>query len=126
MKLIRKLLRNRKGVSLTEVVVAMAVVLMVAGAAISVLIYSSKADAVFRDKYRALTACESAVECIRFADGPEDVDMLKTALEKVGFENPSDEDTYYLVDNDQAVVICDFESAHYVVKYGDEIIYTSH
>ena len=127
MKSIRKLLRCRRGVSLSEVVVAMAVVLMVAGAAISVLIYSSKADAVFRDRYRALTACENAVECIRFADGTEDVDTLKTALEKVGFENPSDDgtDTYYLVDNDQVVVICDFENAHYVVQYGDDIIYTT-
>ena len=126
MKLIRKLLRNRKGVSLSEVVVAMAVVLMVAGAAISVLIYSSKADAVFRDKYRALTACESAVECIRFANG--DADLLNEALANAGFVNPPDdgEEKYFIEGNDQAVVICDFESAHYVVKYGDEIIYTSH
>lgn len=122
MKLIRKLLRDRKGISLTEVVIAMAAVLMVTGAAISVLISSNQADIAFREKYRALTACENAVECLRFTT---DETELATVLGKAGFADEI-EDTevkYIYKDNDQVVVI--YESDHYVVKYGDEIIYTT-
>ena len=102
----------------------MAVVLMVTGAALSVLIYSAKADAVFRDHYRALTACENAAECLRFTNG--DSESLKQALENAGFVNPPDdgEENYILEGNDLVVVICVSESEHYVVTYGDETIYT--
>jgi hypothetical protein len=40
----------------------MTMVLIITGAAISVQIASTRADVAFRDKYRALTGCENAVE----------------------------------------------------------------
>lgn len=82
MKFFKKLLRDRRGVSMTEVIVAMAAVLIVTGAAITVLVSSSQADTLYRDKYRALNGCENAVECIRFT---KDKQTLADALLKAGF-----------------------------------------
>lgn len=128
MKLIRKLLRDRKGISLTEVVIAMAAVLMVTGAAISVLISSNQADIAFRDKYRGLTGCENAVECLRFAtDNELSQAEVATILEKAGFVDETPEDTevkYILEGNEEVTVTYDIEADRYVVKYRDEIIYT--
>ena len=67
--MLKRLLRDRKGISLTEVVIAMAVVLTVTGSAITLVISSIKADAGFRAKYQALTACEKAADCLRFSKG---------------------------------------------------------
>ena len=117
--MIKRLLRDRKGVSLTEVVVSMTIVLMITGAAISVMLASSKADAAFRKKYQALTACENAAECLRFSQGDED--DLKGALEKVGFDTTGTEYTYPAGDNN--IVKVYYENNRYVVMYNAEIIY---
>ena len=86
-KLLKKLLRDRRGISMTEVVVAMALVVIVTGAAISVLIASMQFDAKYKAQTHAQNACESAVECIRFADTQSELEPL---LVKAGFTVPGE------------------------------------
>lgn len=124
MKLMTKLLRDRRGISMTEVVIAMAMVVIVTGAAISVLIASVKSDAKYLAKSNALTGCENAVECVRFA---EDIDTLDEALEKVGFV--TDEDNEYTYKSGESTVkvtvqTTDNKLESCVVFYNDEEIYT--
>lgn len=83
MKKILDTLRSRKGITMTEVIVAMAMVLIVSGAAISLLVASVQFDAKYESQTQALNAAESAVECVRFAD---EVSELESYLvDKLGF-----------------------------------------
>jgi Tfp pilus assembly protein PilW len=116
--MIRRLLRDRRGISIAEVVVAMTMVLIITGAAISVQIASTRADVAFRDKYRALTGCENAVECLRFADGNEE--LLSDALVGAGFTN---DNGIFALENGSHRVTVAMEDENYVVKYNGEVIY---
>ncbi|MBO5982190.1 MAG: prepilin-type N-terminal cleavage/methylation domain-containing protein [Clostridia bacterium] len=120
-KALLKLINSRKGVSMTEVIVAMAVLVMVSGAAITVLIASVKADTAFENKYTVLSGCENAAECLRFADGNEI--LLKEALEKAGFVQ-TDESEFALEKGNQAVTVLKNDDESYAVVYNGEIIYT--
>ena len=129
MKLLSRLLRDRKGVSMTEVIVAMAMVLIVTGAAITVLIASSRADTVYRNKYRALNGCENAVECLRFAENDES--LLESALKKAGFEEIDPEQEgfgagYVLIHGDEQVKVVKDDNGdenYVVIYYNDDVIY---
>ena len=130
-KLFKKLLRDRKGISIAEVMVSMALVLIITGAAIAVVTASIQSDAKFIAKYDTLTACENAVECVRYST---DINVLKTAFKQVGFGDPeiTNADTVYTFtyksgDDDVTVIVTygagsNFENS--VVKYNDETIYT--
>ena len=132
MKRIKKLLSDRKGISITEVVVAMAMVLLITGAALTLLVASMKSDAKYLAKSTALNACENAVECVRFAD---DTYTLTTALSRVGFQktvDPADPNGYFtkffLTSGDHTVrvnVSTNAEFEIYVVVYNDSEIYTA-
>ena len=121
--MIKRLLRDRKGISLTEVVIAMAMVLMVTGAAISIVAASARADLGYRYKYEALTACENAADCLRYSQG--DKDILKVALEKIGFDVSGTEYTFTRTINKKTIqkIIISQNGNDYVVEYNDEIIY---
>lgn len=123
MKLFAKLLRSRRGISLTEVVVAMTAVVIITGAAVSVLVFSSMADVKFGAKTLALAECENAVECLRFADGNEST--LESLLKKVDFVNENGDFVWKYGKSETVTVSVetDGENKHYVVKYNDEIIY---
>lgn len=83
MKMILKRLRSRKGITMTEVIVAMAMVLIVTGAAISLVVASVQFDAKYESQTAALNAAESAVECVRFAGELSELDGY---LGKLGFD----------------------------------------
>lgn len=119
-KALLKLLGNRKGISMTEVIVAMAVLVMVSGAAITVLIASVKADTAYQNKYAVLSGCENAAECLRFADGNEN--LLKEALEKAGFAQ-TDETEFTLEKGNETVTVLKIDES-YAVVYNGEVIYT--
>ncbi len=119
-KALLDLIKNRKGVSMTEVIVAMAVLVMVSGAAITVLIASVKADTAFENKYAVLSGCENAAECLRFADGEKD--LLKVALEKAGFVQ-TDETEFTLEKGNETVTVLE-NNESYAVVYNGEVIYT--
>lgn len=126
--MLKRLLRDRKGISLTEVVIAMAVVLTVTGSAITLVISSIKADAGFRAKYQALTACENAADCLRFSKG--NLEKLDYALNSVGFtvtdniySNGKNENTVkviYQEDGDLNNNLFDYAT----VEYDGETVYT--
>ena len=116
--MMKRLLSDRRGVSLAEVVVAMAMILIISGAAMSVQISSARADVAYRDKYQALSACENAAACLRFADGDDGI--LADALTKAGFTQSEGVFTH---GNGSYTVTVKNEGGRYVVKYGDEIIY---
>lgn len=115
MKKLSILLRDRRGISMTEVVVAMAVVVIVTGAAISLLIASIRFDAKYRAQTEALNACESAVSCVRFADDAED---LGKYLKKLGFKDS--DDGYVLQDGKVTVTVTENS---WIVTMDDEDIY---
>ena len=119
-----EILRSRRGISLTEVVVSMTAVIIITGAAVSVLVASSAADVKFAAKTYVLAGCENAVDCLRFADG--DGNILKDALGKAGFTEDTEKNEYVLSYADETVTVSvekDGENENYVVKYNDEIIY---
>jgi len=118
-RLLKRRLSDRRGISIAEGGVAMTMVLIVTGAAISVQISSARADAAYRDKYQVLNACENAVSCLRFAGG--DSTKLKEVLEKAGFVEGSEGD-FAFTSGDYEVVVA-HEDERYVVEYGGEIIY---
>lgn len=120
--MIKRLLRNRKGISIAEVIVAMSMLLIITGAAMSVQIASSRADAIYRNQYNALNACENAAECVRFANGDEE--LLKGTLGKAGFTEAVG--AYTLTCGDRVVKVtveAEHETEKYVVTCDDEIIY---
>jgi len=119
-KALLKLLGNRKGISMTEVIVAMAVLVMVSGAAITVLIASVKADTAYQNKYAVLSGCENAAECLCFADGNEI--LLKEALEKAGFAQ-TDGTEFTLEKGNETVTVLKIDES-YAVVYNGEVIYT--
>ena len=83
MKKLLETLRSRKGFTMTEVIVAMAMVLIVSGAAISLLVASVQFDAKYDSQTKAMNAAESAVECVRFADKVSELESY--LVDKLGF-----------------------------------------
>lgn len=114
-KLLNKL-RDRKGISMTEVVVAMAVVVIVTGAAISLLVASVRFDAKYNSQTVALNACESAVHCLRFTD---DADKLKGYLTRLGFEEV---EGVYTLPNSGTVKVENIEGV-WTVTFDGDVIY---
>ena len=120
-KALLEMIKSRKGVSVTEVVAAMAVLVMVSAAAITVLTASVKADAAFENKYTALNGCENAAECLRFANGDED--LLEDALKKAGFVQ-TENTVFTLEKGNETVTVLKNNDESYSVVYNGEIIYT--
>ena len=114
----KRLLRDRKGMSLPEVIVSFAIVAMVMVSAISLMMTAAKADAAYRDRDRALIGCENAKECIRFADG--NADLLDRTLLAVGFENNGGD---YILEYGHHTVTVTVDSACYAVRYNGRVIY---
>lgn len=115
MKMLRKLLRDRKGITMTEVIVAMATVVIVTGAAISLLVASVRFDAKYDSQTRALNACESAAHCIRFTDDPGEY------LARLGFTE--DGDKFILSDSGTAVEVEMKTEGGWRVTFDGETIY---
>lgn len=120
MKQLTRLLRARKGVSIAEVVVAMASVLIVTAAAVTMVAASVKANVGYERKFRALIACENAAEVLRFAQNEAD---LANALTKIGFKANGTEYTLSYGDEQITVTKDDGDEDNYVVIYNGSQIY---
>ena len=130
MRKLKIILRNRKGFVVAEMIVAMAMILLITGAAITLMMASIKGDAASMEKYNALTACENAVECVRFTT---DRATLQKCLDMVGFDaqnTASEPNVYTFVlesGNDTVIVEVtydvdgNFEKS--IVNYNNETIY---
>ena len=124
MKKFLKKLRDRKGITMTEVIVAMAVVILVTGSAISLLMSSVQFDTKYNAQTNALNACESAVHCVRFTKDPAKLD---TYLKLLGFEeqpSPGTERIYALPGSDTAVVVRITADGCFVT-FDNDVIYES-
>ena len=127
-KLLHKLLRDRRGISMTEVIVAMAMVTIVTGAAISVVMASIKFDVKYNERTAALSYCESVVDCVRFAGNQ---DELNAALVTLGFPRLEQEGvlpTSSLTVGGSVIkitagTVLDTELVNYVVTCDDDEIY---
>ena len=122
MRMLRKLLRDRKGITMTEVVVAMATVILVTGAAISLLISSIRFDAKYDSQTRALNACESAISCVRFADNQTE---LATYLGALGFdiEQEPDPNGQWVCPFADGQVTVEVSDSSWVVTFDNEKVY---
>ena len=69
----KKNIRSRKGVSLVEVVVALAVITIISISALSVVFMSVKVEAKTVVVFEVRNSAENAIECFRFADGDEEI-----------------------------------------------------
>lgn len=63
--------RSRRGISLVEVIVALAVIAIISTAALSLVISSSKVDANSLRSTQVMMAAENSLECYRFAENEE-------------------------------------------------------
>lgn len=91
MKKLKALFKGKKGISLVEVVIAMAAISIITAAAISLTLASISSDAKYNSRAEALTACENASECVRYASTK---DELLTVLSKVGFTTDENSENY--------------------------------
>lgn len=127
MKKFLKKLRDRKGITMTEVIVAMAVVILVTGSAISLLMSSVQFDTKYNAQTADLNACESAVHCVRFTKDPAKLD---TYLKLLGFEGHSVSETEvdFKLPNGNVTVKVTSEGGTIrsaVVTFGEDVIYES-
>lgn len=118
MKRLFRKLKDRKGISMTEVLIAMAVVTIVTGAAISLIVASVRFDHKYNAQTRALNACESAAQCLRFAE--EDA-ALEEYLAHLGFERV-EENVYSLPGTDGMVQVRLVDGV-WTVTFDDQVIY---
>ena len=121
MRQILNTLRSRKGISMTEVIVAMAVVVIVTGAAISLVVASIQFDAKYESQTAAMNAAESAAECVRFAEDPAELhkDDKTGYLDRLGFEVDNGVYTY----GNSVKCYYDSNKDAWVVTFDGEIVY---
>lgn len=83
-------LRSRKGLSLVEVMVALAVIAIISAAALSLVVSSSRLDAKSVKTAKVMMAAENALECFRYfdyvkeADGTSNSGEFTALLNKTG------------------------------------------
>lgn len=93
-------LRSRKGLSLVEVMVALAVIAIISAAALSLVVSSSRLDAKSVKTAKVMMAAENALECFRYAD---DTGEFKNLLNETDAVYTSQDDK--LVTNANGYVI---------------------
>lgn len=79
---LKKLLANRRGISMAEVVVSLTMIVMITAAAISVVVASIQFETKYINEVTALRNCESIAACVRYADSDE---TLASLLKELGF-----------------------------------------
>lgn len=124
MKTIKAMLRKRRGISMAEVVIAMAAISIITAAAIALVMASISSDIKYNDRADALAACENASECVRYAS---DTAELSEALTKVHFVAEGT-DTYTYTAGEYTVTVTVETTAEpntttYVIKMDGEEIY---
>ena len=93
--------RSRRGISLVEVIVALAVIAIISTAALSLVISSSKVDANSLRSTQVMMAAENSLECYRFAENEEKFAEL---LGNTGDYKKAD-DSYVLTESSYAITV---------------------
>lgn len=85
-RLMHKLLTSRRGLSIAEVMISLALITIISTAAISIAVASLQFEAKYRSEVTALRDCESIAACVRYAESAE---TLTPLLETLAFEDIS-------------------------------------
>ena len=93
--------RSRRGISLVEVIVALAVITIISTAALSLVISSARVDANSLRSTRVMIAAENALECYRFSDSNDEFVAL---LRKTGDYIEAD-GSYVLTESSYAITV---------------------
>lgn len=93
--------RSRRGISLVEVIVALAVIAIISTAALSLVISSSKVDANSLRSTQVMMAAKNALECYRFSDREDEFGEL---LRKTGDYIEAD-DSYVLTESSYVITV---------------------
>ena len=93
--------RSRRGISLVEVIVALAVITIISTAALSLVISSARVDANSLRSTRVMIAAENALECYRFSDSEDEFVAL---LRKTGDYKKVD-DAYVLTEKAYVITV---------------------
>lgn len=93
--------RSRRGISLVEVIVALAVITIISTAALSLVISSARVDANSLRSTRVMIAAENALECYRFSDSEDEFVAL---LRKTGDYIEAD-GSYVLTESSYAITV---------------------
>lgn len=102
MKKIIKKPRNRRGFSLVEVVVALTVIVIMSGAAITLINTHTDVQVRTIQTTEAANIAENAIECFRFA---KDTGEFKTSLEKTTVSLEGENGNYKVIKNGVTVII---------------------
>lgn len=116
--------RFKKGISMAELALSLAVITIVSAAAVTVVVSSSETEASVTENREILTYAENAVECFRFADSEQE---LLSALQYTE-EAYTLSDHIYFLDNDtyKVSVQTDFTAGTLYFKAyttGGEVLY---
>lgn len=102
-KLIKKTgLRRKKGITVAEVAVALAIISIVSAAAIGMALNSVKVETKFVAVTQARTNAENVLDCFRFS---ENADTFSQALQKLGYEFDSVKNAYTLTEKNVSVTV---------------------
>ena len=72
-------MKNRRGFTIVELVVAMVIIVIVSGAGISLVLTQNKVDVQATQTVDATNICENAIECFRYAvNNSADEEEIKT------------------------------------------------
>ena len=93
--------RSRRGISLVEVIVALAVITIISTAALSLVISSARVDANSLRSTQVTIAAENSLECYRFTESEEEFAAL---LEKTGDYKKVD-DAYVLTEKAYVITV---------------------
>lgn len=97
-----KVLRNKRGISLAEAVIAMAVILIVSATATTLVTYFARISARMTQRNEATDITQNSFECFAFCDTKADFDAKLTWLD-YAFDN--EDDVYTLEGNDYTITM---------------------
>lgn len=115
-----KKIRSRRGISLAEVMIALAIITIVSAAALSLTLSSAKVDAMALRTTQITMAGENALECFRYADNDGDFGEL---LKKTGNYTSSVNGVYTLEEEMYTITVnADYtnNTMSFVAKTNDE------
>ena len=93
--------RSRRGISLVEVIVALAVITIISTAALSLVISSARVDANSLRSTRVMIAAENALECYRFSDSEDEfVELLRKTGDYIEADG-----SYVLTESSYAITV---------------------
>lgn len=114
--------RNRRGMSLLEVVIALTVITIISASALSLVLSSAKSDAKALRTTQVIIAADNALECFKFADNE---DEFKTLITKTGEYVSAGDGSYVLTEEAYTVTVTySAESVQFkAVDNDNEVIY---